>query len=455
MNSLIIFKNNLRFNDNPILYHGSKETNIIPIYIYDNYNVEKDLGRASKYWLYHSLKSLNTSLDNNLQYFKGNTISIVENLVKKNSINRVFCEQPFLEDDIKIYKNLKKNLQSLNIDLIFYNCSLLWDPNAVLKNDGTPYKVFTPYYKNGCLMQSNPDFPLGRPDKLNFLKINNTTSLDNLDLIDKFNWSKKFNSLWIISEDEALNRFKKFLDGPIFNYKMGRDFPALDSNSKLSPYIRFGLISVHRIWHELKKMKSNIDIEHYKSEICWREFSYYLLYHFPYIKNNNFQKKFDSFKWNNSKENFESWKKGETGFPFIDAGMKELWQTGYMHNRVRMVVASFLVKNLLIDWRLGEKWFWDCLLDADYASNIAGWQWAAGTGADAAPYFRIFNPILQGQKFDKSGKYTLHYLPELKKLPLKLIQTPWDTDINCNYPKPIIDYKSSRKSALERYNEIR
>ena len=455
MNSLILFKNNLRLKDNPVLFYGSNISDIIPIYIYDNINVHRDLGGASKYWLFHALNSLNQSLNNSLQYFKGDTVDIVEDLIKQFPVNKVFCEQPFLEHDRNIFIKLKFLLNLNNIDLISYNTTLLWDPDSVLKNDGTPYKVFTPYYKNGCLFNCEPDYPLGIPQKINFLNIENKTSIDDLGLIDGFNWSNKFDDLWTVSEDYALDKFRKFSTNAVYNYKQGRDFPALNFNSRLSPYIRFGLISVNRIWHELKKIKLTNDVEHFKSEIGWREFSYYLLYHFPQMKNKNFQKKFDNFEWGNSKDNFESWKKGETGFPFIDAGMKELWQTGYMHNRVRMVVASFLVKNLLIDWRLGESWFWECLLDADYASNIAGWQWAAGTGADAAPYFRIFNPILQGQKFDSSGEYTIKYLPELKKISSEIIQTPWESNLKLNYPNPIIDYKSSRKVALESYSKIK
>tara|TARA_B100000427_G_scaffold289303_1_gene264919 strand:- start:154 stop:1098 length:945 start_codon:yes stop_codon:yes gene_type:complete len=314
--------------------------------------------------------------------------------------------------------------------------------------------VFSPFYKKGYFQLAAPRKPVNTPKNISFSKVENT-SIDNLNLLSNYRWFDKFNGLWDISESSALKIFESFIKNSIYDYKKGRDYPAIHKNSKLSPYIRFGMISVNRMWYMLEQLKPDNNIEHYKSEIGWREFSYYLLYHFPHIENNNLQTKFDQFKWENSKEKFEAWKNGQTGFPIVDAGMRELWQTGFMHNRIRMVVASFLVKNLLIDWRLGENWFWDCLVDADYASNIAGWQWVAGTGADAAPYFRIFNPILQGNKFDPKGEYTKKYIPELKNISIKNLQTPYDEGLKINYPNPIIDYKLSRNRALERYALIK
>ena len=282
-----------------------------------------------------------------------------------------------------------------------------------------------------------------------------SSSLEDLQLLDSFPWYSKLDSQWSISEDAANKKLSNFITTRIGRYKIDRDYPIKDSNSRLSPYIRFGMISVNRIWWELLKINRNNGVIHYMSEIAWREFSYYLLYHFPNISTENFQIKFDRFKWINNDSDIAAWKIGATGYPIIDAAMKELWQTGFMHNRMRMVVASFLVKNLLVDWRVGEKWFWECLVDADYASNVAGWQWAAGTGADAAPYFRIFNPILQGEKFDSEGEYTTKYLPELSGFPLKFLQKPWEHNLGLDYIKPIVDYKFSRQRSLEYYKKIK
>lgn len=457
MNSIVLFKNNLRINDNPPLFYASQYQNkLLPIYIYDNINIKKELGGASKYWLFNALKSLNKSLNNNLLFLKGDTSYILKDIVKKHSISNIFCEKPFLKNEIILFEKLKTELSNYNVNINFYNCTLLWDPQSILKKDHTPYKVFTPFYKKGCLESVIPDRPLGLPNKLNFLNVSNETKIEDLNLLSKYKWYTKLNNLWSITEESANNILDIFLIKKIYNYKKGRDYPASNLTSKLSPYIRFGMISINKIWHSLKNLSIDENITHFESELGWRDFSYYLLYHFPHMETNNLQTKFNNFKWENSIEKFNAWKVGKTGYPIIDASMKELWETGYMHNRMRMVTASFLVKNLLIDWKLGERWFWECLLDADYASNIAGWQWAAGTGADAAPYFRIFNPILQGEKFDSNGEYTLKYLPELKSVPIKLLQKPWEfNSSNLKYVNPIIDLKDSRDNALYQYSLIK
>ena len=455
MNSLVIFKNNLRINDNPVLFHASKDQPIIPVYINDNINLRKQIGSASKFWLFRSLNSLNKNLNNKMHFYCGDTVSIVSNLISANSINKIYIEEPFTPEEINLHYKLKNKLKNLNIDLNSYNCTLLWKPNEILKNDSTPYRVFTPFYKRGCLESTSPDKPLGEPYKIKFAATNNKTTLSELNLIDKYNWHTKLDKYWEISEQAAIKIFHDFIKNSIYEYKIKRDFPYLKKNSSLSPYIRFGMISIHRMWWTLDNLKSDKNVEHFKSELGWREFSYYLLNHFPYIEQNNFQEKFNMFEWENCTKKYTSWKKGMTGFPIIDAGMRELWETGFIHNRIRMVVGSFLVKNLSIDWRLGEKWFWDCLVDADYASNVASWQWVAGCGADAAPYFRIFNPILQGQKFDTLGIYTRKYVPELEKTPLEFLQKPWETNIESNYPNPIVDYRKSREDALKRYQVIK
>ena len=456
MTSLVLFKNNLRINDNDILFDACKDNKkILPVYILDEKNTDKPLGSSSKYWLHKSLESLNNKLNNNLQVFKGDTIKIIRSLLDLHSINQIYCEEPFLSMDITLFDKLQNLCSLKNIDLNTRNCTLLWKPYHILKSDDTPYKVFTPFYRRGCLTSTLPQKPVGRPSSINYYSCSNNTSIDQLELLDNFPWHEKFDNIWKIDEESAMYIFKDFIDTKINDYKLERDFPALNKNSKLSPYIRFGLISINRMWYELDKLIPNKSIDHFKSELGWREFSYYLLYHFPHLQYENMQAKFNNFEWENSNKHFEAWKKGCTGYPIVDAGMRELWQTGFIHNRTRMVVASFLVKNLLIDWRLGEKWFWDCLVDADYASNVASWQWVAGTGADAAPYFRIFNPILQGKKFDTDGKYIRHYVPELNSLPEKYLNEPWEIDHKLSYPKPIIDYSYSRQRALEKYERIK
>ena len=455
MNNLVLFRKNLRLLDNPTLFKACDSGSILPVYIHDDKSSNRPLGGASKYWLHNALKSLNISLNNKMVFKYGDYLNTLKELIEKFSIDAVYLDKSYTPDEIKLDTKIESMLFDLNVETKSFNCSLLWEPRIILKPDESPYKVFTPFYKRGCLNSSVPSKPVGEPKQINFIKHNECSNLESLKLIDKYKWSSKLDTHWIITEQAAVQKFKNFLDDKINRYKIDRDFPYKDSNSKLSPYLRFGMISVNRMWHELLSLPKNSGVLHYMSELGWREFSYYLLYHFPYITNNNFQKKFNDFNWLNNIDQIESWKHGFTGFPIIDAAMKELWETGFMHNRMRMVVASFLVKNLLVDWRVGENWFWDCLVDADPASNIAGWQWAAGTGADAAPYFRIFNPILQGEKFDPDGLYTTNYIPELKSIPIKYLQKPWEYNLGLEYISPIVDYKFSRERALLAYQDIK
>ena len=270
---------------------------------------------------------------------------------------------------------------------------------------------------------------------------------------------------WHIGEDHAQDRLQEFVDHGLKDYKEGRNFPAQQNVSRLSPHLHFGEISPNQAWYAAKQKGKGQNMDHFLSELGWREFSYSLLYHFPKLPRKNLQAKFDKFPWRNDKRLLRRWQQGQTGYPIVDAGMRELWQTGYMHNRVRMIVGSFLVKNLLLHWHHGERWFWDCLVDADLANNSASWQWIAGCGADAAPYFRIFNPVTQGQKFDAAGEYTRHFVPELKDLPDKFLFNPWQAPpgvlneagvtLGKTYPEPVVDLKLSRERALQAFASLK
>ena len=468
--NIIWFRNDLRISDNPALYNGCKKGEILPIYIIDDkLKGDYKLGGASKWWLYNSLKSLNDSLLGNLNIFKGDSREIINSIIEANNIDSIFfnrCYEPFQTD---FDKNLESDLVKKNIDVSHFSASILWEPWDVCKADGSPYKVFTPFYKKGCLSKKDPRKPIGKPENINFLKKDkNSLEIDDLDLLPKNKWYQKMQDIWHIGEENAQKRLKYFIKNGLKDYKEGRNFPNKDNISKLSPYLRFGEISPNQIWYNILLESDNDeikkDIEHFLSEIGWREFSYNLLYFFRDLPKKNFQKKFDNFSWEKNDKFLKAWQQGQTGFPIIDAGMRELYQTGYMHNRLRMVVGSFLVKNLLIDWRFGERWFWDCLVDADLANNSASWQWIAGSGADAAPYFRIFNPVLQGEKFDKDGLYTKKYVSELKNLPNKYLFKPWEApqdilkdcgvELGKNYPKPIINISESRQKALSHFKRL-
>jgi deoxyribodipyrimidine photo-lyase len=463
------FRNDLRISDNPALLNASEDGEVLPIYIFDNFNAnEYHMGSVSKWWLHQSLTSLKKSLDGNLMFYKGNPLDILLRIIKDNSINSVYWNRCYEPWQIARDKIIKKTLQENGIKVKTYNASLLWEPWDILKQDNTPYKVFTPYYRKGCMNYTVPRNPIPKPKNICYTKNNDATSIYDLDLLPKINWYSKLNNHWEVGEEGALRRFETFYTYGIKNYKEGRNFPIKQNVSRLSPHLHFGEISPNYIWHKIRSIENAVnmnDIDHFCSELGWREFSYYLLYHFPDLPKINFNHKFDIFPWNHNLSLLKCWQQGQTGLPIVDAGMRELWQTGYMHNRVRMIVGSFLVKNLRIHWHYGQKWFWDCLADADLANNSASWQWIAGCGADAAPYFRIFNPITQGQKFDPDGEYTKKFVPELKNVPSKYLFNPWEAPENVlksygvtlgkDYPMPIIDLKESRNNALDAFHHIK
>ena len=464
------FRQDLRITDNPSLETAAEFDAVLPIYILDDENSQEfKMGSASRWWLHNSLQSLNESLDGKLSIYSQNPEIVIQELLKKYEVKAVFwnrCYEPWRIDrdiDIKAY------LDDKNIENKSFNSHLLWEPWEISKDDGTPYRVFTPYYKKGCLNAEEPRLPSKNLKIDTIFYDQDCEQIDTLDLLPRINWYSQIQEAWKPGEEGAQKRLDQFLEEGLLDYKEGRNYPFKKNVSRLSPHLHFGEISPNEVWYQAKTKESvsgiQKSLEHFLSELGWREFSYYLLYHFPSLPKQNFQAKFNKFPWIKNESFLESWQKGETGYPIVDAGMRELWQTGYMHNRLRMVVGSFLVKNLLIDWREGEDWFWDCLVDADLASNSAGWQWVAGSGADAAPYFRIFNPVTQGLKFDPEGEYTKKYVPELKLLPNKFLFSPWEApkeilekagiELGKDYPEPIVDLKYSRELALEAFGKTK
>jgi deoxyribodipyrimidine photo-lyase len=421
------------------------------------------MGEASQLWLHHSLTALNIDCDNQLNVFQGDAQQILAKLVDHHAIDAVYwnrCYEPWrTERDAEIKQQLTKK-----VIVESFNGALLWEPWEVKKADGGPYKVFTPFYRKGCLNR-----PVRHPVSAKSLKpcfkSDLALKIVDLNLMPKLPWGHQVIASWQPGERGAKAAWDVFLSQGLAHYRQGRDLPWLKAVSRLSPHIHFGEISVNQLWYAIQSMAQDDNTDHFLSELGWREFSYSQLYYQPQMDQKNIQVKFDEFPWQNDQILLKAWQAGQTGIPIVDAGMRELWQTGYMHNRVRMIVGSFLVKNLQVDWRLGERWFWDTLFDADMASNCASWQWVAGCGADAAPYFRIFNPVLQGVKFDANGHYTRKFVPELKKLPDRYLFSPWlapegiltqaGIALGKDYPRPIVDLQSSREQALEAYAKIK
>lgn len=469
---IVWFRQDLRLEDNPALNHAVKSGSpIIPVYILDDAPAEEwAAGGASRWWLHHSLGSLNNSLNDGLLILQGSAVEKLAELAQVSRATTICWNRCYEPWRVGRDRDLKQLLQSQGVQVRTYNGSLLFDPTTVSKADGTPYKVFTPFYRKGCLENGPPvRAPLPRPARLQLARFPAALSINDLNLLPEPNWANPFEALWSPGESGAQERLEQFLAEGIEHYKDGRNRPDKNYVSRLSPHLHFGEISPNQAWEataELAGQKGlTASVDHFRSELGWREFSYYLLHHFPDITTVNLQRKFDRFPWRDDPAALRRWQKGLTGYPIVDAGMRELWQSGYMHNRVRMIVGSFLVKNLLIDWRHGARWFWDTLLDADLANNSASWQWVAGSGADAAPYFRIFNPVTQGKKFDPDGTYVRKYVPELAAIDNNYIHCPWDApadelgragvQLGTDYPLPIVDLGESRKRALDAYQAIR
>ncbi|MFL0799479.1 MAG: DNA photolyase family protein [Agarilytica sp.] len=460
------FRQDLRLSDNPALIAAAKTGKVLPIFILDDENSsDYKIGAASRWWLFQSLNALNKSLSGQLRVYRGDARKILSRLSSRHSNCAVFWNRCYEPWRITRDKQIKEDLTQLGVNVRSFNGSLLWEPWQILKKDGTPYKVFTPFYRRGCLIGEQPRAPLPQP-KIDFAEGDfGALTIDDLDLLPTIPWDRKLISHWKIGERPAQLRLEQFINEGLANYKEGRNYPAKDNVSRLSAHIHWGEISPNQIWYDVQGAGNGQNEDCLMSELGWREFSYALLYHFPELPNQNMQKKFDTFPWRDNAKNLAAWQQGNTGYPIVDAGMRELWQTGYMHNRVRMIVGSFLVKNLLLHWHHGKQWFWDCLVDADLASNSASWQWIAGCGADAAPYFRVFNPVTQGEKFDPSGAYTRHFVPELSSLPDKYLYKPWEApeaildaagvELGVTYPKPIVDIKVSRERALGAFHSIK
>ncbi len=476
--ALIWFRGDLRLDDNPALnFANDIGYELLPVYVHAPHEEgEWAPGGASRWWLHHSLDSLATSIESSggklLVRKSESTLHELRELIEVHQISAVFWnrryELSFRERD----EEIKKSLTALGLEVKSFNSHLLWEPWEVSTGESKPYQVFTPFWNK---VSSFDAPPLARsPDKKVKWLAPLTASCDmtELKLLPELPWARSFPDHFRPGEEGARESLDKFVAVAAASYQSARDIPAQAGTSRLSPHLHFGEISVRRVWHEVQELLSKTretkvreSLKTYLKEIAWREFAYHLLFHFPQTSNQPLRDAFRNFPWEESPEQLRAWQQGRTGYPIVDAGLRELWTTGYMHNRVRMIVASFLVKDLRISWLEGAKWFWDTLVDADLASNTLGWQWAGGCGADAAPYFRVFNPTLQGEKFDTDGDYVKRWIPELKNLPDKWIHKPWDApplvlsaagvQLGKDYPHPIVDHKQARDAALAAFSKMK
>ncbi|MFN4174512.1 MAG: cryptochrome/photolyase family protein, partial [Parachlamydiaceae bacterium] len=401
MKAIVWFRQDLRIQDNAALFEAVKRGEVYPVYIWspEEEGIWK-MGGAQKVWLHHSLNELKKDLEEiglHLTIRSGNALSVLKELIKETKASAVFWSRRYEPNGIKTDSAIKSFLSDSGIEVKSFNASLLNEPWTVSNKQNKPFQVFTPFYKH-CLTFDEPIKPLPRPPKSQGKKLSSET----LDLLPKIQWDLGIKKMWQPGSKAAEKMLRSFVEEKAASYQDLRDRPDLTGTSRLSPYLHFGEISPRQIYHEAKKVKGG---EMYIRQLYWREFAHHLLYHFPETPLRPLRPEWEKFIWSRSDNHLKAWQKGLTGYPLVDAGMRELWTTGWMHNRVRMVVGSFLVKDLLLPWQEGAKWFWDTLVDADLANNTLGWQWVGGCGADAAPYFRVFNPTLQAEKFDPNGDY--------------------------------------------------
>lgn len=473
---IVWIRRDLRLYDNPALYHATQyDAPILPVFVW---HPEEEapwaMGGAQKWWLHYSLIAFKKSLAPKKVPFlikKGPSASTLIHIIEETGASIVLWNKAYEPAELKRDQDVCETLQERGVEVRQLESQLLHDPNEIRTGKGDPYKVYTPFWKNVYSTLeippplSEPEFPIAYelPSAIDICPV------DELQLLPRINWAEGIREAWTPGEHTARERLSAFADSAVYNYEAKRDIPSIDGTSRLSPHLHFGEISSRTIWHQVIQQADDSPdgqkkLEPYLKQLIWREFSYHLLYHFPETAENNMRASFDKFPWEKDKEMLKRWQEGQTGYPIVDAGMRQLWATGWMHNRVRMVVASFLTKHLLIHWIEGAKWFWDTLVDANLANNTMGWQWSAGSGADAQPFFRIFNPISQSKKFDPDGDYIKCWIPELKKVPAGKIHEPWllssteqqkaSVKLGASYPMPVVEHKEARERALDAYKAV-
>ncbi|BDS05498.1 deoxyribodipyrimidine photo-lyase [Oceaniferula spumae] len=468
--TIVWFRRDLRLHDNPAWNHAVNEGGpIVPVYIHCPKEERPwQPGEASNWWLHHALADLDSQLaEHGLKLIirdAKTTQQALEEIIHESDAHTVCwnrCYEPII---VKRDKQVKKMLQESDIEAHSFNGSLLLDPLKIANKSDKPYQVFTPFWKH-CR-----DFEIAEPETANLKKSKakkvESNALESLNLLPEIPWDKGMQDFWKPTREGGMKLLKKTAKKSK-DYDAQRDIPIEDGTSRLSPYLHFGQISPREFFHHIRdnapsKEKADTGV---LRQLYWREFSAHLLFHFPHSQDSALKPEYEQFPWDFNEKFLRAWQKGETGFPIVDAGMRQLWHTGWMHNRVRMIAGSLLVKHLLQPWQEGARWFWDTLVDADLPNNSMGWQWVGGCGADASPYFRIFNPITQGEKFDPDGDYVRKWIPELAELPKEFIHIPWGApaealkaagiELGKDYPEPIFTHKEGRQRALDAYEKFK
>jgi len=471
--TIVWFRQDLRLKDqNALSWAIQQGGEIIPVYLWTP-NDEKNWapGGASQWWLHHALKDLDLELKKHASQLiirsAETSLKALRDLIQETGATRVCWNRRYEPEITKRDAHIKKSLREEGCQAESFSASLMYEPSLIKNKSGTPFKVFTPFWKPLKTVEAPP---LCQVD-IEKLKSPSTwpssEDLDSLNLLPSIPWDRGMQCFWKPTREAALQRLQEFSEKNAYTYGELRDRPDLDGTSLLAPYLHLGQIGPREVLHHLRSSSQNSPVveDGVLRQLYWREFASHLLFHFPNTPLKPLRPEYEHFPWTENANYLKAWQKGETGYPIVDAGMRQLWHTGWMHNRVRMIVGSFLVKHLLQHWLEGAQWFWDTLADADLANNPFGWQWIGGCGADAAPYFRIFNPITQGQKFDPKGNYVRQWVPELSKLSTKIIHSPWEGDLlelqsagitlGKNYPHPIISHADGRAGALAAFQELK
>jgi len=477
--TLLWFRQDLRLADNAALAAAiSRGGPVIPVFILEEAGRSPwRLGGASRSWLHHSLAALDGALEergSTLILAQGPSQRVVEALVSSTGAGAVYWNRRYEPEGIARDAAIKAALGAKGVEAKSFNSALLFEPHTIANKTGRPFQVFTPFWRYCQTLPMAEPVPAPRGRIAAPVRWPDSVPLPDLKLLPARGWDRGFYPFWTPGETGAHQRLKTFLSQAIHRYDDERDIPSAEGVSRLSPHLHFGEVGPRQIWAAVRGLSASSGVfppsrgaSKFLAEVGWREFAHHLLFHFPTTPEQPLRTEFAAFPWAEDPQGrrLQAWQRGRTGYPLIDAGMRQLWACGWMHNRVRMVVASFLVKHLRLSWNHGAAWFWDTLVDADLASNTLGWQWSAGCGADAAPYFRVFAPVLQGEKFDPKGHYVRQWVPELARLPDDVLHQPWQAapsvlaragvTLGETYPRPIVDHATARAEALEAFKSLR